>query len=122
MTRLAIVILSTIIISGCAFQLSQPDSGPSTPRESAAYQLTQEGIQHLNAGKPDYAIRSFEQAIGLNPNYGQCYYYMAQAWLAKGKVSEARQFNNLARNYLNDSPGWEDRLATQTLRIERLSR
>lgn len=122
MARFPIILLWIILLSGCALQFSGQDNGPSTPRANAALQLTQEGIQHLNAGRPDNAIRSFEQAISLNPNYGQCYYYMAQAWLAKGVVSEAMQFNDLARDYLKDDAQWEDRVLEQTHRIERMSR
>lgn len=121
MSRFSILILSIIMLSGCA-NISQQDTRPSTPRESAALQLTQEGIRHLNAGKPDNAIRSFEQAIGLNPNDGQCYYYLAQAWLAKGVVPEAKEFNNLAQDYLRDDVHWEDRVLEQTQRIEQRSR
>ena len=121
MIRAIFVMLSIFMVAGCALQFSPQDSGPSTARESAAWQLTQEGIQHLNAGRPDNAIRSFEQAIGLNPNNGQCYYYMAQAWMAKGVISEARQFNGLARDYLKDDPGWEQRVLVQSSRIEQLS-
>ncbi len=98
------------------------ETGPSTPRQSASFQLTREGIQHLNAGRPDNAIRSFEQAIGLNPNNGQCYYYMAQAWLAKGAAPQARQFNNLAQDYLAGDRQWEARVQKQTQQIERLSK
>lgn len=120
MSRFPLIILSIIMLSGCA--ISQQDHRPSTPRESAALQLTQEGIRHLNTGRPDHAIRSFEQAIGLNPNNGQCYYYLAQAWLAKGVVPEARQFNSLARDYLRDDAQWEERVLEQSHRIERLSK
>ena len=72
----------------------------------------------MGAGQPDNAIRLFEQAIGLNPNDGQCYYYLAEAWLAKGVISEAREFNNLARDYLKDDADWADRLKLQQNRIE----
>lgn len=108
------------MLSGCA-NLSQQEIRPATPRESASQQLTQEGIRHLNTGKPDNAIRSFEQAIGLNPNNGQCYFYLAQAWLAKGVVPEAKQFNSLARDYLHDDALWVDRVLEQTQLIEKLS-
>ena len=113
--------LIIIMLSGCA-NLSQPEIRPLTPRESASQQLTQEGLRHLNAGNPDNAIRSFEQAIGLNPNSGQCYYYLAQAWLAKGVVPEAKQFNSLAQDYLQDDAQWENRVLEQTQRIEDLSK
>ena len=120
MARLFLLLLSIILLYGCALQLR--DNRPSTPRSSAAVQLAQEGIHHLSAGRPDNAIRSFEQAIGLNPNCGQCYYYMAQAWLDKGVASEARQFNSLAQDYLQDDPAWNERVTAQAQRIERMSR
>ena len=120
MTRGSLIMLSIIMLCGCALQFQ--DNQPSTPRSSAAVQLAQEGIHHLSADRPDNAIRSFEQAIGLNPNCGQCYYYMAQAWLAKGVTSEARQFNSLALDYLQDDPAWNERVTMQAQRIERLSR
>lgn len=124
MNRFFIIIFTIIMLSGCA-NLSQPKirpATPATPRESASLQLTREGIRHLNTGKPDNAIRSFEQAIGLNPNSGQCYYYLAQAWLAKGVIPEARQFNSLAQDYLQDNAQWEKRVLEQTQRIEKLSK
>jgi tetratricopeptide (TPR) repeat protein len=114
--------LSMIMLSGCALQSATQDATPSSPRQGAALQLTRQGIQHLNAGRPDKAIRSFEQAIGLNSNNGQCYYYMAQAWLAKGAPSQARQFNELAHDYLKDDRQWQDRVQRQTLQIDRLSK
>jgi Tfp pilus assembly protein PilF len=119
--RFFTIIFTIIMLAGCA-SLPQPEIQPLTPRESASLQLTQEGIGHLNAGNPDNAIRSFEQAIGLNPNNGQCYYYLAQAWLAKGVVPEAKQFNSLAQDYLHDDAQWQDRVFEQTQRIEELSK
>ena len=124
MNRIVIILLSAILLSGCAVQATQTNVNrrPATPRENAAMQLTQEGIRHLNAGNPDNAIRSLERAIGLNPNNGQCYYFMAQAWLAKGSASEAREFNNLAKDYLADDDRWESRVREQSARIQRLSK
>ena len=120
MTQSYLIMLSIIMFCGCALQMQ--DNSPAAPRNNAAVQLSQEGIHHLSAGRPDNAIRSFEQAIGLNPNCGQCYYYMAQAWMAKGVVSEARQFNSLAQDYLQGDPAWEERVTMQAQRIEGLSR
>ena len=119
MARGCLIMLSIIMLYGCALHLQ--DKSPAAPRNSAAGQLAQEGVHHLSAGRPDSAIRSFEQAIGLNPNCGQCYYYMAQAWLAKGVASEARQFNSLALDYLQGDPVWNKRVAAQSQRIEELS-
>lgn len=113
MNRFLIPAVVLLLLSGCALQsVSAP-----TPRENAAMQLTREGRSLLAAGKPDNAIRLFERAIGLDPNYGECYYYLAEAWLAKGVLSEAREFNNLAVDYLKEDPAWTERLRSQQFRI-----
>lgn len=114
MKRISIVILFILLLSGCALQRA----GVPTPRDNAAMQLTREGRSFLEAGKPDNAIRLFERAIGLSPNNGECYYYLAEAWLAKGEPSEAREFNSLAADYLKDDPAWTERLHRQQGRIE----
>ncbi len=118
MKRNFTVTLLIILLSGCALH----DTRSLSPRENAALQLTREGRHLLDSGKPDNAIRLFEQAIGLNPNDGECYYFLAEAWLAKGNTSEAKQFNNLARDYLKDDAGWTDRVIQQQGRIGRLSK
>jgi tetratricopeptide (TPR) repeat protein len=114
-------VLVILVLSGCAPQFQTQRGRALTPRESAAMQLTQEGKDLLEAGKPDNALRLFEQAIGLNPNDGQCYYYIAQAWLEKGAQAEAREFNSLARDYLKDDVKWTKRVIKQASRIDRLS-
>jgi tetratricopeptide (TPR) repeat protein len=109
--------MSVVLLSGCA-------AGPRvlTPRENAAARLTRQGTQLLDAGKPDSAIHMFEQAIGLDPTNGRSYYYIAQAWLAKGSVKEAQKFNNLARNYLEKDLVWANRVAQQAEQIAGRSR
>jgi Tfp pilus assembly protein PilF len=118
--RCSVLLLLLGMLCGCAFQFSGQGNRLLTPRGNASLQLTQEGTELLNAGKPDNAIRLFEQAIGLDANNGQCYYYMAQAWLVKGVQSEAREFNSLARDYLKDDADWTNRVDRQAYQIERL--
>jgi cytochrome c-type biogenesis protein CcmH/NrfG len=115
--RLFPILLLLAAIAGCAAQAVQKERA-ATPRENAASQLTLQGIQLLGAGKPDNALRMFEQAVGLDPNNGENYFYIAQAWLAKGKIPQARAFNNLARDYLKDDGGWTDRVDRQSDQIE----
>jgi tetratricopeptide (TPR) repeat protein len=116
---ISIVTMLMLMLSGCGS--FGGGNRVLTPRENAASQLTLQGTQLLNAGKTDNAIRLFEQAIGLNPTHGPSYYHMAQAWLAKGKFNEARRFNNVARGYLENDPGWANRVDRQTDQIERLA-
>jgi len=115
-----ILTLLILLSSGCIKQIAHKETRQPSPREKASLQLTQEGKQLLNEGKPDNAIRLLEQAIGLNPNNGQCYYYLAQAWMEKRRSSEAKEFNRLARIYLKDDKDWTIRVQRQANQIERM--
>ena len=110
----------TLLVSGCSTPIAHKETRPSSPREDASTQLTQEGRQLLQAGNYDNAIRLLEQAIGLNPDNGPCYFYLAQAWLKKGMFSEAREFNSLARIYLKDDKEWLIRVEKQANQISEL--
>lgn len=113
--------LLIVVMAGCTKPIVHEEALPQpTPREKASDQLTREGRQLLNEGKLDNAIRLFEQAVGIDPNNGQCYFYLAQAWLQKGIYSEAREFNDLARIYLNDDRHWMTRVQEQADQIKRL--
>ena len=68
------------------------------------------------------AIRVLEQAISLDPNNGQNYYYLAEAWLMKGVTSEAKELNHLAEIHLKEDKEWIDRLAHQANRIVELEK
>ena len=118
--KLLILVLTSALFSGCVKQISQEQPRQRSPRENASFQLMEEGRQHLEADKPDLAIRLLEQAISLNPDNGRCYYYLAEAWLQKGNLSQAEQFNSLAQNHLNQSSDWKNRAEKQADRIRRL--
>ncbi len=92
------------------------------PRKVASLQLTDQGRRLLEAGKSDRAIRVLEQAVSLDPNNGQNYYYLAEAWLMKGVTSEAKDFNHLAEIHLRDDKEWSDRVAHQANRILELEK
>ena len=112
--------LFILLLFGCSTPTARETARPSSPREDASTQLTQEARQLLQAGNYDNAIRLLEQAIGLNPDNGQSYYYLAQAWLKKGKFSEAKEFNGLAQVYLKDDKEWLIRVENQANQISRL--
>ena len=120
--RLVISFLAIVLCSGCVKQVAREETRQPSPREKASLQLTQEGRQLLAEGKPDQAIRLMEQAIGLNPDNGQCYYYLAEAWLQKGNPSEAGQFNSLAKNYLKKDKDWKTLVANQADKIASLEK
>jgi Tfp pilus assembly protein PilF len=119
--RMFILCMLIAVLAGCSAQHSREDRVLS-PRENAAAQLTRQGIEHLDAGRPDNALRLFEQAVGLDPSDGPCYYYMAQAWIAKGKYLQAKRFNHLARDHTADDMTWQALVLRQAEQIERLSR
>jgi len=83
-----IVVLTLLIAlsSGCTTQIARKEAPQPSPREAASIRLIEEGKQLLQAGNYDAAIRLLEQAVGLNPNNGQSYYYLAQAWMEKGML------------------------------------
>ena len=114
--------LFLMLVSGCTMQIAHKETRQPSPREKAAFQLTQDGKQLLEEGKTENAIRLLEQAIGLNPDSGQTYYYLARAWLEKGVFSEAKEFNDLAQIYLQDDKQWMIRVKKQADQITRLKK
>ena len=126
MKTIIIWALLILTVAGCTQPIvreeTTPPTRPPAPREEASIQLIHEGEQLLNQGKLDSAIRLFEQAIGLDPNNGQGYYYLAQSWLEKGEYAEAGEFNDLARIYLDNDRQWHSRVKKQADRIEKMGR
>jgi len=92
------------------------------PRVVAALQLTGEGRRLLEDRKPDKAIRVLEQAVSLNSTNGQNYYYLSEAWLMKGSVAQAKEFNQLAEIHLKEDSEWMIRVAQQADRIAELEK
>jgi predicted Zn-dependent protease len=88
-----------------------------SPRAVASLQLTEEARVLLQNNKPDEAIRALEKAVNLNPSYGRNYFFLAEAWLMKGNVSQAKECNNLASLYLGDDPEWRSRIKAQEQKI-----
>ena len=129
------VLLALAVLAGCMPEANvkkdiAPESptAPAPPVESekaprpdariqASQTLTDQGRHFLKNQQPDKAIRMFEQAISLNPVNGQNYYYLAEARLIKGELTEARQFNRLAETYLKQDARWMIRITRQAERI-----
>jgi predicted Zn-dependent protease len=105
-------------------QTWEAESTPAkpSPRALASLQLTEQGRQFLENGDPDDAIRMLEQALNLDPANGQNYYYLSEAWLMKGNISQAAEFNRLAAIYLEDDDKWLYQVIQQRERIKRSSR
>jgi len=128
-----------ISVSGCASVMGPPPpltpQGPlpreekparalesPAPRALASLRLTEQGRLLLEAGKPDEAIRVLERAISLHSTSGQNYYYLAEAWLLKGNITQARECNRLASLYLEEEPEWRARVMAQRDRIMKRGR
>jgi tetratricopeptide (TPR) repeat protein len=99
---------------------SDQRAAEENPRAIAALQLTDQGRRLLEDRQPDKAIRVLEQAVSLNPLNGQNYYYLAEAWLMKGAVDQAKEFNQLAGIHLKDDSEWLMRVARQANQIAEL--
>jgi len=133
-TRLSILILCLLaLMTGCtslrrpqvtpAPQQPAPTAPipepvePADPRHEASLQLTNQGRILIQQKRYDDAIRALERAISLYPQNGESYYYMAEAWLAKGSFKQAGEFNRLAGMYL-ENQDWSSRLDRQSSEIE----
>ena len=88
------------------------------PQELASLQLTEQARILLDSDRPDDAIRILERAVNLHPQNGEAYYYLAEAWLKKGNVSQAKEFHDLAAIYLENYRQWSPRIKIQEIKIK----
>lgn len=98
---------------------SSPSAPAMEPRVVASLELTEQGRLLLTGGQPDQAIGTLERALNLNPGNGRACYYLAEAWLAKGGLRQAKSFNRLAEMYLRNEGEWKERVPAQRKRIEK---
>lgn len=106
----------------------QEEAAPSVPvpgenavlkRQRAAAALTDRGRVLMADGQIDPAMRLFEQALSLVPQYGPGYYFLAEAWLTKDNWPQAREFHRQAALYLDADGAWKARVDQQRRRIDR---
>jgi hypothetical protein len=90
-----------------------PDS-----RTLASRSLTDEGAGLLKDKNFDGAIRVLERAVGVNPQDGPAYYFLAEAWIGKNDPARAAQFNDLAALYLRSDKKWSEQVRSQRKRID----
>ena len=95
-----------------------PSATKPNPRAVAALQLSEQARSLLLKNQPDDAIRVLEQAVNLNPTGGQNYYYLSEAWIMKGNLGQAIEYNTLAASYLRSDSEWRARVQEQRERIE----
>ncbi len=96
-----------------------PEEDAAQKRQQAAAALTDQGRRLMAEGQIDPAMRLFEQALSLAPQYGPGYYFLAEAWIAKNNWSQARAFHRQAALYLEGNGRWEGRVVRQRRRIDR---
>jgi tetratricopeptide (TPR) repeat protein len=90
-----------------------------SPRAVASLRFTDQGRLFLENGNPDDAIRMYEKALNLDPANGANYYYLSEAWLMKGNIEQAAEFNRLAAIYLEGDDEWMIRVMEQKERIKK---
>jgi len=134
--------IACVVISGCATTVSGPRTPPyqkppvetkkpaqipekptppqpkplprqPSPRAIASLQLTEQARMLLEANQTDEAIGVLEQAINVNPANGQNYFYLAEAWIKKGNIAQAVEFNRLAGIYLAKDRDWMAKVIKQ---------
>lgn len=92
---------------------------PDDPRERASMGLTEQGRKLLENGRVDEAIGLFERAMNISPSNGYNYFYLAEIWILKGDVYQAREWNGLAEIYLRENGIWMDKVLEQRKRIRK---
>lgn len=95
-----------------------PPRATPSPRTVALLSLIDQGRAYLKQNRPDAAIRLLERAVSINPQRGESYYYLAQAWLMKENFSQALEYNRLAGTYLGRDPQWTRRINIQRQKIK----
>ena len=90
----------------------------ATPKAQASLNITEQGKQLLLGGQAEEAISVLERATGLNPDNGEAYYWLAEAWLKKGNRSQALENHHQAWLRLRGEEAWTGRLHRQRLRIQ----
>jgi len=128
------------ILSGCSIIFPAPSKYTSTAsqdkrvekkevpeekphsREMASLHLTEQGQMLLERGKIDDAINVLERAVSIYGANGKNYYYLAEAWVKKGNIMQAKEWNRLAEMYLAGDREWSQRASEQRERIKSLIR
>ena len=92
----------------------------TAPRTMASLRLTEQARLMIESKKPDEAISVLEKAMNIDPGNGQNYYYLAEAWIAKGNKAQALEFNRMAGIYLGNDDAWKARVRRQKERLEKI--
>lgn len=90
------------------------------PRTIASLRLTEQARLLIESKRPDEAIRTLERALNIDPQNGQNYYFLAEAWIIKGNKIQALEFNRMAELYLAKDALWMSKVLEQKERIESL--
>ena len=89
-----------------------------SPQTIASLRLTEQARLLIKSKKPDEAIRTLERALNIDPQNGQNYYFLAEAWMMKGNKKQAFEFNRMAEMYLASDDSWMIKILEQKERIE----
>jgi tetratricopeptide (TPR) repeat protein len=95
-----------------------PKETQPSSRALASLELTRQGKALIEQNRLDAAIRALERAINIDPQNGQNYFYLAEAWLKKGDLPQAREFHHLAEMHLHKDAQWFSKLKIQKMKIK----
>lgn len=89
------------------------------PRMAASLNLTSQGEGHVREGRYDEAIHILERSLTIHSANGKSCYFLAEAWLQKGNIGQAKEFNRLAERYLGNDRAFFNRILKQKKQIDR---
>jgi len=77
---------------------------PATPRQLASVRLVALGKRNVELGNYNRGISQLERALALNGYDTMAYYYLALAWLWKGRPERALGFAQKAELFSQNDP------------------
>ena len=89
----------------------------SNPQALASLELINQARGLIEKNRLDAAIRVLERSVNLHPQNGEAYYYLAEAWLKKGNIPQAKEFHRLAGIYFRNDRQWSSLLKIQKQKI-----
>ncbi|MEL7370430.1 MAG: tetratricopeptide repeat protein [Myxococcota bacterium] len=92
-------------------------SRSTSPQATAARALIGQAKKMLKSGSVDAALVRLERAASISPRDGEAHYWLSEAWLEKGNVTQAAEHHQLAARYLAGRSEWEVRLDRQASEI-----
>jgi tetratricopeptide (TPR) repeat protein len=105
--RTVVIVLTVVAFVPLSAAAAPSQARPALPQTASFEQLSRAAERARNANRDDGAIRLYQQALKLQPEWEQGLWYLSALWYQKERYAEAR---DLLRRFValqpNSGPGW----------------